>query len=276
VEHTPLQTVKEVLSTTNTPVGPLTAKKVKGVDESQILPDLEKRLPTLPNSPSSVYPPSTVDVSPSQRFCAAFKNLQSHFSSTTIETGSTTDSYIDHEVSHFSDWTCGTTRFSAPSEYAPSIIDLEPMSPPTDGEFEFGDVKTIDVVREAGHEGVSVQRHAESKQEALPSAISSSTISSVASSVTPSSHVGLTGAKEASFGWNKFQHYSLPTEDAESGATLKPTSTSKQVAPLVLDENHRPEGFAPQVIDGSGLPHSTGMQELLDELSYLGGMIQHH
>ncbi|KIX07274.1 uncharacterized protein Z518_01927 [Rhinocladiella mackenziei CBS 650.93] len=279
VHYHPLETLKEVLSASNTPVWPVTAMRVEegdSVDEKQIPLDLEKRLPTLPNTPSSAYPPSNVDESPSNRLSDDIEHLQSRFSSTTIETESHTDSYIPHERSHFSDWTYDTAKLSPQSEYDPSIIDFEPMSPAAEDEFEFRDIHPIDVTSEGDHRiDLETKRYSAAKQDGLPSASSFSTVSSVASSATPSSHVDLDGAKEAEFAWSKFQHYSLPTEDVGSGVTLKRASTTEKVAPLVVDEHHRPGTFQPQLtFDGPAIPHSTSMQQLLDELSYLGGMIQ--
>ncbi|EXJ92660.1 hypothetical protein A1O3_01212 [Capronia epimyces CBS 606.96] len=276
-----LETLTEVASTTTTPVWPPTALKIgvpRSVDDKQPVPlDLEKRLPTLPNTPSSAYPPSTMDDSPSNRLGVDIEGLQSRFSSTTIETGSCTDSHINNEQSRFSDWTCSTTMLSPRSEYAPSnTTEFDPTSPLA-VDLDFAGFKTINVLRKAecqdelGHSNDSA-----TLQEGLPSALSFSTISSVTSSTAPSSHVDLDSAKDAELCWSRFQHYSLPTEDAGSGTTRKPTSTDDHIAPLAVDEQHRTEAFQSRVtdLDGPSLPHSTSMQQLLDELSYLGGMIQ--
>ncbi|KIW43831.1 uncharacterized protein PV06_04893 [Exophiala oligosperma] len=281
--YRPLETLREVASPATTPGQPLTAVKVAGhqpVDDSQAPLDLEKRLPTLPNTPSSVYPPSSADDSPSQQHQGIdLQNLNSRFSSTTIETGSHVDSYINNERSHFSDWTISTTRISPRSEYASSLLDFEPMSPPLESELDYGDCQSIEVIEPARnpHE-YKTSTHTESAQAGMPTALSISTLSSVASSATPSSHVDLDSARDADFSWGKFQHYSLPTEDGASGVTVKSAVTTEQVAPLVVGEHNRPNEFQSQgaVLGGSSLPHSTGMQELLDELSYLSGMIQQH
>jgi hypothetical protein len=207
------------------------------------------------------------------------ENLQSRFSSTTIETGSNVDSYIDKERSHFSDWTLSTTRISPKSEYSSSVIDIEPMSPPVDEDCGFADFTTIEIVNQARTpDDVQTEDYPHSQPDGLPTALSLSTISSVVSSAAPSSHTDLDSAKEASFSWSKFQHYSLPSEEVSSGVTLKPTDTHEIVSPLVLGDHHRPAGFRPQVtgLSEPTLPHSSSMQQLLDELSYLGGMIQQH
>lgn len=270
-----LETLEEVATPLKTPGQPLTAVKVetvKLVDDHQIQLDLEKRLPTLPNTPSSAYPPSCADDSPTQQLVADIEHLQSHFSSTTIETGSRVDSYLDNERSHFSAWTCSTTRISALSENASSIIDLEPMSPPTDEGFDFADIPAIDLVDHTTEAG----RYPEPKPDGLPSASSLSTISSVASSATASSNADLDGPTEEGLTWGKFQHYRLPSVDVGSGVTIKAVNTANQNRPLVLDEHHRDPDLhnAGRRFGEPSLPHSTTMQQLLDELSYLSGMIQ--
>lgn len=280
--YRPLETVKEVASTANTPNWPLTAMKVEGqhlVDEKQVALDLEKRLPTLPNTPSSAYPPSIAEEPETKDDSNDLANLHSHFSATTIGSESCTDSFIRNDRSRFSDWTCGTTRISPSSHCASSFVDFEPMSPPLESEFDFGETMPIKVADEAGDGSETKDEGCSAfNQDGLPSAFSFSTVSSVASSATPNAHVNLDSAVDADFSWSKFQHYSLPSEEIGSGATLKPAPTNEHVAPLIVDEHNRPGVFQPQIgtQDGSAIPHSTSMRQLLDELSYLGGMIQHN
>lgn len=282
--YRPMETLKEIASTANTPIWPLTAIKIEGEnvvdDEDKNGPDLGKRLPTLPNSPSSAYPPSSVaNDSPRQRFEEELANLQSHFSATTIDTESYTNSYINNDQSRFSDWTCSTRRFSPTSDCAGSIIDLEPMSPTADLDYTLRDVKAISVAGQ--HEqklDLEAKGYSAPSLDALPSAFSFSTISSMASSVVQSSHVDNDSPKDADFSWSKFQHYSLPTDETESITTIKQVVSPKHVAPLVVEGTGRDQGFQPQLTSygGSDMPHSNSMKQLLDELSYLGDMIQHH
>lgn len=272
--YQPLETLNEVASTSNTPLWPLTAVKVEGqqvVDENHPPLDLEKRLPTLPNTPSSAYPPSICD-EPAECGSYEIENLRSRFSNTTIGTESYTNSYIQNNQSRFSDWTDCTTRASPKSEYE-SILDFEPMSPPTDAESEFGDNKHNR--SDAGLDfDLDRAEHSATKQDGLPSAISFSTVSSDISA-TPSSRVDLGSVTNARVSRSKFQHYSLPTAESGSGATLKPAPTAEHVTPLVVGD-HRTGAFRPPIgaFDESSISHSTSMKELLNELSYLGGMIQ--
>ncbi|KIW88241.1 uncharacterized protein Z519_11352 [Cladophialophora bantiana CBS 173.52] len=280
VQYQRLATLKEVASATNTPVWPLTALKIESEKDNEVRGalDLEKRLPTLPNTPSSAYPPSVVDAPLIGDDSDDIVNLRSHFSSTTIETESYRESYIHHGHSRFSDWTDGTTTLSPQSELASSILDFEPISPIPEVALDL----SIDNPINASNQ-ITGQDHSEekcssaSKQDGLPSALSFSTVSSFAST-TPNSHVDLDSAKDGHFSWTSFQHYSLPSEDVGSGLMHKPTSLPKHVAPLVVDENHRMGMYQPQAAsyNDSTIPHSTSMQQLLAELSYLGGMIQQH
>ncbi|KAJ9616325.1 hypothetical protein H2200_000043 [Cladophialophora chaetospira] len=272
VTYHPLETVKEVASATNTPVWPLTALKVdeeKTADDSQLLLDLEKRLPTLPNTPSSAYPPSIAEEAEELDKAQDVANLQSRFSCTTVDTEPRTDSYLQ-DNSRFSDWTDAPIKHSPESEYASSMLDFEPVSPPPDLSL---DLLPDDEQHDDSRHGLLNT----SKQDGLPSASSFSTVTSVASSAAPSTHDGLDSAKSGHFPWSKFQHYSLPTEEAGSGTTLKATSKSEQATPLVV-ENHLSEVYPPQSTGQREptIPHSSSMQELLNELSYLGDIIQQH
>lgn len=273
--YKPLETLNEVI----TPVWPLTAIRVEGenvADEMQSpTMDLGKRLPTLPNSPSSAYPPSSVaDDSPVQSFEEKLANLQSHFSATTIDTESFTASYIDQGPSRFSDWTCSTSRASPRSEYAASFIDIEPMSP-AELDFEAQEVKPTQTIDRDGNATLDIpiasQDYSVSTPGGLPSMFSFSTVSSVDSSATPSSN-------DMPDGWSRFQHYSLPDDEVESSMTLKQAASPKTLAPLVVGDADRTPGYKSRLapLDEPAMPHSNSMQQLLDELRYLGDIIQHH
>ena len=273
VVYHPLETVNEVASAANTPVWPLTALKLdeeKLRDDSRLLPDLEKRLPTLPNTPSSAYAPSMAEDHVEHNELEGTANLQSHFSCTTVDTQPRTESYIQNGNSRFSDWTDAPTRLSPQSGYAPSLLDFESISPPPEITSDFQLIYP-DHQEDFSHAGVTIP-----KVDGLPSASSFSTVASVASSA-PNTHDDLESAKSGHFSWSKFQHYSLPTEEAGSGITLKPTSTAERTVPLVVDSQHS-DMYQSRVTKGQEPvnPHSSSMQELLDELSYLGGMIQQH
>ncbi|KIV97069.1 hypothetical protein PV10_00865 [Exophiala mesophila] len=270
--YRPLETLNEVNSPAGTPVWPLTAIKVEAenVVDDMRGPAVNKRLPTLPNSPSSAYPPSSAGGdSPLQDFDQKLTNLQSHFSATTIDTESYTGSFMYQGQSRFSDWTCATSRLSPRSDYAASLIDIEPMSPAELEEVDNAD--PIQVVGEAATALKPPQNHLAATKDGLPSASSFSTVSSEDWSATGSSD-------DAQAAWKRFQHYSLPTDEIESTTTLKQAVSPNGRTPMVVHNHTHSSEYKSHVesLNQSDLPHSTSMQQLLDELRYLGDMIQHH
>jgi len=204
--------------------------------------------------------------------------LQSHFSSTTIETDCSRSTFSVHERSHFSDWTCPTDTLSPSSDNSTSIIDDDPMSPfPAGGFVTINSIQTEDIpahqerAKGGGHTHLAL-----AKEGTLTPIVSCSTISSAAPSTAPSSYVDMDSPTRSESGWNKFQHYTLPSEELGSEATPKPHPIDKVTTPLVVDERHPAPTFPPGV-PGYGqvsIPHSSGMQQLLSELSYLSDMIQ--
>jgi len=195
-------------------------------------------------------------------------NLQSHFSCTTVDSEPCTDSYICDDTSRFSDWTDAPTRLSPQSTCTLSILDSEPISPPAELALNFPTDTSSTMDDKAEHR----QDQGRAPEEnGLPSALSFSTVSSAASSAAPSSRADPDSATSEHFSWSKFQHYSLPAEDTGSGTTIKPAATVEHVTPLMVEDEHCPQVA---VCPDPAIAHSTSMQKLLDELSYLGGIIQ--
>jgi hypothetical protein len=279
----PLSTLKEVASAQNTPglpiVGPRTA-------------DLEKRLPTLPNSPSSAYPPSAVEEDRSDRAGQAdlaerrsleIDNLQSHFSTTTIDTSSSVHSTNDDQSHCSSAWSSEYPDTARSSAYATSFIDDEPMSalfeaevmtprreqgPRDDGDTDFEETPP---------------REYPQRDESIPTVLTSSAVSSTTVSSLATSPSDYTPSED---NWRYFsdkhgpersyhQRYRLPSDAHGSELTLKQPGAES----VVRDDR-------PPLVSGFGvargqsssntqsdLPHSNNMQHLIDELSYLGNMI---
>ncbi|KAK5325256.1 hypothetical protein LTR70_002636, partial [Exophiala xenobiotica] len=228
--------------------------------------DLEKRLPTLPNTPSSAYPMSIIGDSLPRHHPLDMEQLNSHFSTTTIGTEMDPTSRVFNERSHFSAW---TTR----SDTSSVIVDTSIPVPSLDRNVLLGDSSPRLV-------------HA-AKEPFLPASLSYSSMSS-STSTTPSS---ICGNMDAAFvdhediaptarsvhvatSPSQIQHYSLPKCDYQSQKTLKAPSRAS------------PEGFSDNapLSDNDQQPsinshcneliHSESMQRLLDELSYLSGIIQ--
>lgn len=269
----PLSALKEVASAQNTP-GLMTG--------ALLTADLEKRLPTLPNSPSSAYPPSAADGERSPRGSLDIDLLQSHFSTTTIDTSSSAAS-PGATSTRFSGWTQRPPTARS-SMYAYSLIDEEPMSallgdgmrtPRRDHRRKTGDITDI----EDTPQQVFPRRDA-----SLPSAISSSTVSSTTVSSLSTSPSEYTPGEED---WKEFpdsrsaartyhQRYQLPIDDHGSEVTLKQPDQGTTVAGQQPgDQSLRLQKDESLPNTQRGYPHSSNMQHLLDELSYLGDMIHH-
>ena len=280
-QRQPLDTLKEVVSPQNTPAWPITAIRIPGNTSIPLVPEktpcLDKRLPTLPNTPSSAYPLSAVD-SPSMRLSSEIANLESHFSSTTIDTASCTDGFGWPERSHFSDWTMATS----PTLEDKSIVSHE--EPDKTGHIrpdysQAGD--QVDNMLQA-----TVQLIPEYPKNApsgeLPLSLSYSTLASTTSSSPSEAQFDLASTAtiedtiESTRGPSvSFQQYRLPIENQLSDTTLKyyyernPPRDEPLNASSVHVQRHGSISD-PQL----GLSHSESMQQLLHELSYLSNMIQ--
>ena len=158
VHYQSLDTVREVASTNNTPVWPLTAVKVGVDDDSQSALDLEKRLPTLPNTPSSAYPSSFADGDLQHLGPVDMMNLQSHFSCTTIDSEAYTNSYIYNDNSRFSDWTDAPATSAVHSAYTSGVTDFESINSPLEPEMESSVTKVTSV--DAQTDALQIPNHA--------------------------------------------------------------------------------------------------------------------
>ncbi|RMD41065.1 hypothetical protein DV735_g4063, partial [Chaetothyriales sp. CBS 134920] len=106
-----LSSVKEVASAQNTPgfaLGSASGLTTADFRKATAALDLEKRLPTLPNTPSSAYPESVPEIKSSKVVIEIDVDMeieQSHFSSTTIDTDSSVATPLTNSArsSEFSD-----------------------------------------------------------------------------------------------------------------------------------------------------------------------------
>ena len=291
--YQPLETLKEAPSQQNTPKWPVTAVRIGDnyADHLTVDPLLEKRLPTLPSSPSSAYPPSAASDSPAKRLSEELKNMQSHFSEMTMSSA-TTSSIVDTNCSHFSHWTSTSTEHSPSSDYCIGFVQSsdrnssphhQPSSPYEVVSTPFKEEK-----------GFSREDTFTSDAEMLPSTISCSTISSCVSTSPPSPlcNVTETGSgrvdnpvpSEALLDPTTphdieschLSGYSLPQEVPVSGTRHKVEERSviqEEATPHTSRVGIRRPNSVTFMPKHKGFPHSTSMQQLLDELSYLGDMI---
>lgn len=285
-----LETLKEAPSQQNTPTWPLTSRKVGENDNYGGLPDplLEKRLPTLPNSPSSVYPPSAASDSPGKRLSEELKNLKSHFSEMTVSSASYS-CLAEKDHSHFSHWTAAATEHSPSSDYGINATDSSsressPMRPP------LSPYKVNPVSSEP--ESTLIRENTfMSDAEMLPSTISCSTISSCDSTSPPSPSYQVldlplngndnnftpSGKRYGMTADGHLPGFALPDGLQPSDALLKTHQSrpfEEQIDPTTPRVGIRRPNSIGQTPSHQGFPHSASMQKLMDELSYLGDMIQ--
>lgn len=291
--YRPLETLREVASAQNTPTWPVTARKIQIVPLTSPLMDdslLEKRLPTLPNTPSSAYPPSIYSDTPGNKLDKELEALQSHFSMSTAESNSPSRDGSCPNNSHFSKWTNSIGLSSRGSNYSRKASECDAES------LRYTHVSSFSALG-SPFESKSVETLVPTKStchgpEQLTSTTSYSTISSTLST-SPSSPASDTFEFEhISRDTNiknkpkNIQAYRLPDLSADANGPL----TCVKITPHDPFPSHglefasplRSEFEVPPVSIGktkheqldSAFAHSDSMQQLLHELSYLGDMIQ--
>ncbi len=292
--YQPLETLNEAPSQQNTPKWPVTAIRIGDnyADHVAVDPLLEKRLPTLPNSPSSAYPPSAASDSPAKRLSEELKNMQSRFSEMTTSSA-TTSITLDKDRSHFSHWTSTSTEHSPSSDYCTDSIRSSDLN----SSPHYRSSSPYEVVSTPFDEnkGLSREDTFMSDAEMLPSTISCSTISSCVSTSPPSplynridtgsgqvdnavpSEALLDPTTPHDIKSCHLPGYSLPQEVQPSGTIPKAEERSavqEDTTPHTSRVGIRRPDSVSYMPKHKGFPHSTSMQQLLDELSYLGDMIQ--
>lgn len=281
--YKPLETLNEAPSQQNTPVWPPTAKNLEFQEEA-LHGDhlaLDKRLPTLPNTPSSAYPPSPVSSPSSPRFSQQIQNLGNRFSSSSPTNELPHANAIDYlnEKSHFSAWTTMTVESTSPICYSLREVGQdEDVHSPQGTEFsEQGAAAEPDVTNKDRRKYV--------RSIALSSTVSCSTMTS--SSTSPFlSHFDLTGLENnpkrdqdmpilSSPEQSQAQTYQLPVDTQQSAALVKEiredglfhSTISSLSVPSVSQHEPDPSSVRAEML------HSESMQQLIDELSYLSEMI---
>lgn len=285
-----LETLKEAPSQQNTPTWPVTSRKVGVSENYDVVPDplLEKRLPTLPNSPSSVYPPSAASGSPRKRFSEELKNLKSHFSEMTVSSASYS-CLVEQDASHFSQWTATATEHSPSSDYDINAIDFSSReSSPTRRPLSS---YTVNSMSSELKSTLIRENTFMCDAEMLPSTISCSTISSCDSTSPPSpsyqvlvpplnGHDNNFTPSEKRYGMTADGHlpgFALPDGLQPSDSLLQKHQSRPFQEQIDSSTSHvgirRPSSIG-QMPNHQRFPHSASMQKLMDELSYLGDMIQ--
>lgn len=256
-----------IITSNHRPVGNLTGTTQRQKDSSddtekepaKVELDLEKRLPTLPNTPSSAYPASVDEGSPSRDIELPLANLESHFSATTIDTEPNLLSVALNERSHFSAWTTTTDSSSV-------FIDTSVPMP------EMRDLR--DSIA-----GSPRTETGSPKGDFLQSILTFSSISSSISTTPSTSFLDVDAEFEAAqlaMGHpSQVPQYSLPESDYSLQTGFKALSQqpfrgrSRNPSIVGLTQQTEPSPRGDEIV------HSESMQRLLDELSYLSEMIQH-
>lgn len=214
--------------------------------------DLHKRLPTLPNTPSSAYPPSLPMDSPERRAALdqALAKLESHLPAATISTEQSPVMPRHCEVSRFSAWTTSTGIDSV-------LVDrVPPALPPLDYDL-FGTLTSSRLDAPFDIPALSV--------DSSRSSVSSGP--SVSWPETDDDETGSTHDTTLITSALKTPQYNLPgSKDGPGTITLKATATFGTIREndFVSRKQNR----------DSKAVHSETMQRLLDELGYLAELIQ--
>lgn len=273
-----LHTLKEVASTQNTPAYPNTAIRADEQNLGESL-DLEKRLPTLPNTPSSAYPASTIF-----RESTDIEALQSHFSSTTIDTSDGEDEMTSPGALRFSNWSESYASAGRSSFYPESFIEDEPTSAsvPPRMSTPMRACAASDAEYVTDFEDTPQPPALPPRNIKLSTAVSSSSMSTASNSSMPASpsdydhrHTSYSRQCEPrSPSRFKYQHYRLPEDEHGSEITLKSPAARRDG--LVEVPSHFDVASGPETPrNNASMAHSTNMQQLIDELAYLGEMIHH-
>ena len=256
--HQPLSALQEVTSPSNNQADMAPADTLV---RSEV--NLEKRLPTLPNTPSSAYPVSMISGPQHQHRSLDMEALDSHFSATTINTEMQTMSRAINESSHFSAWT-------RTSDTSAIFVDSSVPVPAVDS---------------SALQHVRWRTNGAANETSLPLSLSYSSMTSSAStspSVTGCNIPGLDsqggtepllGSAPKAFSPCQVQHYSLPEYDHQS-QTISKAPSRTPMGGLSYDTSL--SDIKQHDVDSreNDMIHSESMQRLLDELSYLSGIIQ--
>jgi hypothetical protein len=282
-----LETLREVVSAQNTPIWPSSGIDIlinKPTRPDSIPGASDKRLPTLPSTPSPADPPTERSRTPHGDIFQGLEGLESSLAEATI-----TDEYPSStDRSHFSHWTGTTASSFSSSQWSSVFLDGKspsfsqktgPLSQPTSPwEMTCASQSLDAVMKQKGSPPLDADR--------MPSIISSSTISSY-DNTSPSSPISersdsVPALKDEPTSLQKrygmmpdsFQGYKLPVDTHDFESTPKyylPCSTDGRPQDSCRD---RIGDVSLQRSPSDDLTHTTNIQQLINELSYLGDLIQ--
>jgi hypothetical protein len=277
-QYQPLETLTEVVSAQNTPMWPTSGPIIpmcKLAEADQSSRPCSKRLPTVPNTSSSACSPGVQ----TKALLSSASQGPKRITSSLFKVSASDDYSSSIDRSHFSQWTGTTTSSFSSSQWSSVFFDgnspfaTPKTDPPSQLTSPWG--KTSPIL----HQDIAKPR---ASQDRMPSVISSSTLSS-GDNTSPSSPLSETSEStraprdEPVAGHKRYgmmlgdfgDYYKLPV-DAQN-----PDTTLKGHLPLyTTDVRAQDSGSDNMKIADEESPHSTSMQQLIQELSYLGDMIQ--
>lgn len=273
-----LETLQETSSQQNSPMLMVNGRTSPTVDDSVTprpshVDPRDKRLPTLPNSPSSVMDEVLRALDEQDRELD-IEVLRSHFSDYTSTDGSCANSPL--ERSRFSEWSTDTEMVSPASMTSSSTLNNEKQTSPTLG-FE------LDVPPSS-----KPRSHAPSSgptTPTIPETLSPTTVADPSPPLHPTApsiavsqydrHVSGLGIESLDqVKDNPKRHAAIfDCLDAMKDLALSPT-TSRCSTTGVDSEQADGALNTPHATDMTGRRRSSVMQDLVDELSYLGDIIQ--
>jgi hypothetical protein len=281
----PLETVNEIFLAQNTPIWPssgahISKGKSAGTDPGS--EDSDKRLPTLPNTPSAC-PSDEHHMTRAGDPSNELGGLRSNTSKVTMSD----DCPSSTVQSQFSRWTGTTASSSSSSQWSSVFFDGKSPSftrgsdPSSQLTSPYERASTLRSP-EAGKEG---ERSSILYANRIPSIISASTISSYENtSPSPASEVSEPGhapkneptslQKRYGMMLGSSQRYKFPPDDHTSGDSVRchlPYRIDDQIDHTYSDDICSASLRKPTIDD---FQPSTSMQKLMAELSYLGDMIQ--
>jgi hypothetical protein len=287
-QYHPLETLTEVVSAQNTPMWPTSGPiiPVCKIDEADHTSrPSSKRLPTLPNTPSSARSPGVHTKSPLSGASKGPGGIRS-----SLFKVSASDEYSSSiDRSHFSTWTGTTTSSFSSSQWSSVFFDgnspsLTPKTdPPSQLTSPWG--KTSPALNNQDMAKPPRASFCVFDQDRMPSSVISSSTLSSCDNTSPSSPLSETSESTraaahrdelASAGHKRYGmmlgnfggYYRLPVDAQNPDAALKCQ------LPYYTDVRARDSGVDHMKIADEESPHSTSMQQLIQELSYLGEMIQ--
>ena len=286
--YLPLESLKEVLSPQSSYVWPLSTSDAPRHESGAADPISEafhKRLPTLPITLSSAYPASEHYNTPPSNTSKELKGLENEVLKVTVSDEDPSSTV----QSHFSHWTGTTTSSYSSSQWSSVFLDgkspsYSEITRPSSHLTSPYEIKSMPDTPDATKGRLT---NSVPSSNRMPSIVSSSTISSddntsPSSPASEASDLAPTHKNEPTSSQKRygimlggFQCHQLPDDSQAAEADLKShLLLSADGRPIQNIKSNHPDNGSPGNTPIHDFPHSTNMQQLLEELKYLGTIIR--